>query len=627
MSSAYHPQSDGSTERANRTITQMIRQCVGPTQKDWVSKLPAIEFAINLARSDSTGFSPFFLNTGRMPRTFIWDSALSTEFPGVRIFAQQLKVAVMSAHDSILAARIKQTRSANNHRRQAPFQVNDLVYLSTENIRFPKGLARKFLPKYIGPYPIIRDFGNETFEIELPTHLRRRGIHNTFHASLLRIHVPNDDRLFPGRLDTQVFEIDDADPEWAVDEIVSHTGKGSDAHFQIKWKSGDKTWMQYHQISHLQALQSYLDIQGVAGISDLPNGTGKPPADPQVTLALLSYHQSGHSEKCLSVEPIKSIAPSILPQHSIISSIFPHLTIANNSRQLYPFHNLSMAIEENIAPFDISGLSTPNSPDPLDAMFGIESTTNAAPISTNGPFHTTIVIEKDSAPDPPVIPLATPFSDKYVADRRVSSQPVLWDQLKNFQYGGAPDFEINIFDPSTELTLPLLPIDIWAAIRKGTELRDGKNHDFHTANDTSMYVHLASAWNQEELVPKHLRFPIIDGVVVSSPGTKTPGPVFFGLIARNARYVSHVEQDMMFRRVPRVKKQTPPPSNDSDAPVPPSLSKKVPRSKGYKNTPRHHNSLAGILGNSPAAQEFMTRALLDRGMILEQELKNSNARK
>jgi hypothetical protein len=62
LSSAYHPQTDRSTERANRTVTQMLRQCVDAKQKDWVSKLPAIEFAINSARSESTGYAPFFLN-------------------------------------------------------------------------------------------------------------------------------------------------------------------------------------------------------------------------------------------------------------------------------------------------------------------------------------------------------------------------------------------------------------------------------------------------------------------------------------------------------------------------------------------------------------------------------------
>ena len=59
LSSAYHPQTDGATERANRTMTQMLRQCVRPDQKDWASRLPAIELAMNTARSDTTGFSPF----------------------------------------------------------------------------------------------------------------------------------------------------------------------------------------------------------------------------------------------------------------------------------------------------------------------------------------------------------------------------------------------------------------------------------------------------------------------------------------------------------------------------------------------------------------------------------------
>jgi len=67
MSSAYHPQTNGATEHANKTITQMLRQCVNPMQTNWVGKLPAIEFVINSARSASMGYSLFFLNTGWMP--------------------------------------------------------------------------------------------------------------------------------------------------------------------------------------------------------------------------------------------------------------------------------------------------------------------------------------------------------------------------------------------------------------------------------------------------------------------------------------------------------------------------------------------------------------------------------
>lgn len=128
----------------------------------------------------------------------IWDGAPPIEYPSVRNFAQQKKLAIMSAHDSILAARVKQTRNANQKRQVAPFEKGDLVYLSSKNITFPKGLARKLIPKFIGPYRILKDFGNFSYQLELPSNLKQRGVHDVFHASLLRIHHPNDDRLFPG---------------------------------------------------------------------------------------------------------------------------------------------------------------------------------------------------------------------------------------------------------------------------------------------------------------------------------------------------------------------------------------------------------------------------------------------
>ncbi|KAJ3556748.1 hypothetical protein NP233_g11909 [Leucocoprinus birnbaumii] len=272
MSSAYHPESDGSTERANRTIVQMLRQCVAPDQKNWVSKLPAIEFAINSARSEVTGYAPFFLNHGQMPRSLIWNSPTQSEYPGVRVFAQNMKNAVVQAHDSILAHRIKEIRTANRKRIPSPFSTSDLVYISTKNISFPRGLARKLVLKFIGPYPIIRDFGNNSYKIGLSKTLRQRGVHDVFHSSLLRIHVPNDDRLFPGRLDTQVWDFGEFEQEWAVERIRSHSGSKRQALFEVEWKSGDVTWLPYDKIDHLTALEHYLEILGVKHVDQL---TGK----------------------------------------------------------------------------------------------------------------------------------------------------------------------------------------------------------------------------------------------------------------------------------------------------------------------------------------------------------------
>ena len=290
MSSAYHPQTDGATERVNRTVTQMLRQCINPKQKDWVSKLPAIQFAINSARSESTGYTPFFLNNGRMPRVMVWNSAKPTEFSNVREFAQKKKLALISAHDSIISARIKQIRHANRKRQPVPFELGDFVYLSTKYITFSKGLARKLIPKYIGPYKIIQDFNNQSFKLELPMHLKKRGVHDVFHSSLLRIHMPNDDRLFPGRMDTQLGVSPEADDEWAVDLIRTHAGSGEDSMFEILWKSGDITWMPYFQIKQLQALDTYLELLGIDEIAKLPEGKGNPPRDdPQVFVGALNY--------------------------------------------------------------------------------------------------------------------------------------------------------------------------------------------------------------------------------------------------------------------------------------------------------------------------------------------------
>ena len=156
-----------------------------------------IEFAINISCSESTRYAPFFLNNGRIHRTMLWNSAKVNQYPGVTEFTAWIKHALISAHDSILTAQIKQIRNANYKRQLSKFTKGDLVYLSTENMSIKKGRARKLTPKYIGPYKILKDNKSNSFMIDLPPELKRRGIHPTFHANLLRIHLPNNDCLFP----------------------------------------------------------------------------------------------------------------------------------------------------------------------------------------------------------------------------------------------------------------------------------------------------------------------------------------------------------------------------------------------------------------------------------------------
>ncbi len=127
MSSAYHPETDGATKRANRVIGAMLRQCISADQKNWVAMLPAIEFMINSAHLEITGYAPFFLNNGRMLRSMIWDNTAKTEYPGMRVFAMQIKQAIISTHDSILESQVKQTCDANRKWCTILFMEKDLV--------------------------------------------------------------------------------------------------------------------------------------------------------------------------------------------------------------------------------------------------------------------------------------------------------------------------------------------------------------------------------------------------------------------------------------------------------------------------------------------------------------------
>lgn len=81
MSSTYHPETNRSTECTNWTITQMLHNCVNAKQTNWINKLLNIEFAINSTQLESTGYALFFLNTGQMPWSMIWDSTDATKYP------------------------------------------------------------------------------------------------------------------------------------------------------------------------------------------------------------------------------------------------------------------------------------------------------------------------------------------------------------------------------------------------------------------------------------------------------------------------------------------------------------------------------------------------------------------
>ena len=138
-------------------------------QKNWADKCPMVEFALNSSVSATTGFTLFELNQGYLPQIGM-PTSFDTIFKGVKQFALQVKWDLMAAHDAIIVNCVQQMFHANKKCCTSDqYNVGDHVYLSTQNLTLPKGRARKLVPKYIGPYKVVKAHKKaSTVTLELP---------------------------------------------------------------------------------------------------------------------------------------------------------------------------------------------------------------------------------------------------------------------------------------------------------------------------------------------------------------------------------------------------------------------------------------------------------------------------
>jgi hypothetical protein len=173
MSTSFHPQMDGASERAIQSVSQILCAKVRPDQHDWSKKIPMVEFMLNSTVSNSSGFAPFDLNYGYTPIVNLGITPKPSTVPGVKHFITHALQNLVDAHDTIIESRVHQTHNTNCHRRDNnTFTVGDLIYVSTADLSLPKGRALKLLPKYVGPFKILTAHAStSTYQIELPVQL------------------------------------------------------------------------------------------------------------------------------------------------------------------------------------------------------------------------------------------------------------------------------------------------------------------------------------------------------------------------------------------------------------------------------------------------------------------------
>ena len=265
---------DGMTEQANRSIGQVLQAMVRNDQKDWEQLCPMVDFALNSSVSMMTGYAPFELNC-RCITLLGQHISTDTKYAGVKQFTQQALYNLMVAHNTIIESCMVQTHHANNQQCQGEeYPPGSMVYLSTKNLALPKGQVKKLLPRYIGPYRVVRletHTAALTVMLELPPELVSRWMHLTFHVSLIQAHVANDDERFPCHDMQLYYGFGPTDEhEWFVDEILAHQWVNEkDLEFQVCWTLGDVTWEPKSSCKDLEALDAYLELCGATWPHDL----------------------------------------------------------------------------------------------------------------------------------------------------------------------------------------------------------------------------------------------------------------------------------------------------------------------------------------------------------------------
>lgn len=171
MSSAYHPQSDGQTEVVNRSLGNLLRCLVGDAVGIWDTKLPQAKSAHKHALNRSTGYFPFQVVYGTIPRGPVDLTALpdrTCSHGDASTFVESLAQVHSSTHAQLEAAAAKYKTSADKHRRRLIFDVGDLVWVYLTRDRLPARAYNKLKSKKIGPVEVLERINDNAYRLRLP---------------------------------------------------------------------------------------------------------------------------------------------------------------------------------------------------------------------------------------------------------------------------------------------------------------------------------------------------------------------------------------------------------------------------------------------------------------------------
>jgi len=229
LSSGYHPESDGQTERVNQVLEQYLRCFANYRQDNWLRLLSSAEFTYNNTLHESIQTTPFFANYGYHPR-FSTETLPSPVNPASEQRIQELHDVHEDLKMELRESLERYKETADRHRLETPeFQPGDKVWLLRRNIKTTRPCA-KLDYKKLGPFEIEQQINPVAYKLILPEHYR---IHPVFHVSLLEEYNPSD---IPGRLPEPPAPVEiEGEEYWEVEKIIDSFVRRRKLYYVVKW--------------------------------------------------------------------------------------------------------------------------------------------------------------------------------------------------------------------------------------------------------------------------------------------------------------------------------------------------------------------------------------------------------
>ena len=174
LSTAYHPETDGQTERTNQELEQYLRMYINHRQNNWAEWLATAEFAFNNKVYTATRSSPFQVNYGRELRMG-FDIRKKGKNKKAEEFVREMKERHEETRAALVKSQEKMKRQADRSRKEAEeYRVGNKVLISTKDFsaELMKRAMKKLIEKFIGPYVVKKIVSENAVELELPASLR-----------------------------------------------------------------------------------------------------------------------------------------------------------------------------------------------------------------------------------------------------------------------------------------------------------------------------------------------------------------------------------------------------------------------------------------------------------------------